>query len=90
MSTPPCSHLDSIRVRDLPEPLLGCEECLKSGDRWLHLRMCLACGKVGCCDASPGRHATAHFRDTGHPLMRSAEPYEDWAWCFVDEIALAL
>ena len=81
-----CSHLDSIAVSDLPEPPLACEECVKTGGRWMHLRMCLACGKIGCCDNSPNRHASAHFDETGHPLIRSAEPYEDWLWCYVDRI----
>ena len=85
-----CSHLDSVRVIELPEPLEGCEECLRTGDSWVHLRMCLACGKVGCCDNSPNRHATAHFHETGHPLIRSAEPGEDWGWCYEDELTLLL
>jgi uncharacterized UBP type Zn finger protein len=83
-----CSHLASIEVQDLPDPLLGCEECLKTGDSWMHLRMCLSCGKVGCCDNSPNRHASAHFHETGHPLIRSAEPDEEWMWCYVDEVPL--
>lgn len=82
-----CSHLDSIQVAELPEPLLGCQDCLKTGGRWLHLRMCTSCGKIGCCDNSPNRHATAHFHESGHPLIRSAEPEEDWIWCYVDEAA---
>jgi uncharacterized UBP type Zn finger protein len=81
-----CSHLDEIRITDLPEPLLGCEECLKIGGSWMHLRMCLACGKIGCCDNSPNRHATAHFEESTHPLIRSVEPGEDWYWCYVDEL----
>jgi uncharacterized UBP type Zn finger protein len=85
-----CTHLDTVEVLELPEPPLGCEECLKTGDRWLHLRMCLACGKVGCCDSSPNKHATAHYHETSHPLVRSAEPGEDWSWCYVDEVALVL
>jgi len=85
-----CSHLQSVRVTELPDPLRGCEECLKTGDRWVHLRMCLNCGKVGCCDSSPNRHATAHYHESGHPLVRSAEHGEDWAWCYVDEVGLAL
>jgi uncharacterized UBP type Zn finger protein len=85
-----CTHLDQVEVLDLPEPLLGCEECLKTGDRWVHLRMCLTCGKVGCCDSSPNKHASAHARDVGHALARSAEPGEDWSWCYVDEVALVL
>ena len=87
MTTSPCSHLDSIQVTELPEPLLGCAECLKTGGRWMHLRMCTSCGKIGCCDNSPNRHATAHFHESGHALMRSAEPEEDWIWCYIDEAA---
>jgi hypothetical protein len=83
-----CTHLDMVKVIDLPDPLLGCEECLKTGDGWVHLRMCLTCRTVGCCDESPNRHATAHWRQSGHPLIRSAEPEEDWAWCFEDEVDL--
>jgi len=90
MPAAPCSHLDSNKVTELPEPLLGCEECLKTGSRWMHLRMCTSCGKIGCCDNSPNRHATAHFHKSGHPLIRSAEPDESWIWCFVDEVPLVL
>jgi uncharacterized UBP type Zn finger protein len=85
-----CSHLDEIRVTDLPAVIVGCEECLKTGGRWVHLRMCEICGQVGCCDNSPGRHATAHFHETSHPVIRSAEPGERWSWCYVDEIAFEL
>jgi uncharacterized UBP type Zn finger protein len=85
-----CTHLDTAQVTELPGPPLGCEECLKTGDSWVHLRMCLSCGKVGCCDSSPNRHATAHFHEKGHPLIRSAEPGEAWAWCYVDEVGLEL
>jgi uncharacterized UBP type Zn finger protein len=85
-----CTHLDAVAVLELPEPLEGCEECLKTGDRWLHLRMCLSCGKVGCCDSSPNRHASGHYREVGHPLVRSAEPGEDWSWCYADEVTLFL
>jgi quercetin dioxygenase-like cupin family protein len=87
---PECSHLDQARITELPDPLRGCEECLEAGMRWFHLRMCLTCGKVGCCDNSQGRHATAHFHETGHPLIRSAEPGEEWAWCYADAVGLAL
>ena len=90
MAAAPCSHLDAVHVTELTEPLAGCEACLRSGGRWVHLRMCLTCGTVGCCDSSPSRHATAHFHETGHPLMRSAEPGEDWSWCYVDEVPLML
>jgi CPA1 family monovalent cation:H+ antiporter len=64
----------------------GCEECLASGDSWLHLRRCLACGHVGCCDSSPNRHATAHHRSTRHPVIQSFEPGETWRYCFLDEL----
>ena len=83
-----CTHLDSIAVTELPERPLACEECVKIGGTWLHLRMCLQCGKVACCDNSPNRHATGHFEDSGHPLIRSAEPNEDWRWCYVDALPI--
>jgi hypothetical protein len=83
-------HLDAVRVRDLPDSLLGCEVCLASGGWWVHLRMCHTCGKVGYCDQSPNHHATAHFHESGHPLIRSAEPGELWTWCYVDEAAFVL
>jgi uncharacterized UBP type Zn finger protein len=63
----------------------GCEECLQLGTGWVHLRLCLGCGHVGCCDSSPGRHATKHFQTKGHPVMASWEPAERWAWCYVDD-----
>ena len=81
-----CGHLDSVQVRELPEVVEGCEECLKTGDPWVHLRICLECGKVGCCDSSPGSHASRHFEATGHPVMRSVEPGEDWRWCYQDDL----
>jgi len=84
-----CSHLDQIEVTALPEKIDGCEECLKIGSSWVHLRMCMTCGKIGCCDSSPNRHATAHERESGHPIIRSAEPGEDWSWCYLDEVAFA-
>jgi uncharacterized UBP type Zn finger protein len=84
---PACSHLDQILVTELPEPIAGCEECLKIDGRWLHLRMCMTCGKIGCCDSSPNRHASRHAAEAGHPVMRSAEPGENWSWCMVDEVA---
>ena len=79
-----CEHTDQIR--DVEPSTQGCEECLKTGDAWVHLRKCLVCGHVGCCDQSPNRHATAHFHATEHPIMRSFEPGEDWRWCYVDEV----
>jgi hypothetical protein len=84
---PECTHLDTVADVS-PSTLEGCEDCLRMGGRWVHLRMCLACGHVGCCDSSPHRHATGHFHQTGHPLMRSAEPGEDWGWCYVDRVEL--
>jgi uncharacterized UBP type Zn finger protein len=81
-----CTHLDQIVVIDLPESIAGCEECLRIGSGWVHLRMCLTCGKIGCCDSSPNRHASRHAREDGHPIARSAEPGEDWSWCYVDEV----
>jgi uncharacterized UBP type Zn finger protein len=85
-----CAHLDSIRITELPESVDGCEDCLSSGGVWLHLRICLACGHVACCDDSPGRHATAHAATTGHQIIRSLEPGEDWSWCFADELAMRI
>ena len=81
-----CGHLDTIA--DVEPSSTGCEDCLRIGGRWVHLRMCLTCGKIGCCDQSPNHHATTHARETAHLLMRSAEPGEDWAWCTVDEVEL--
>ena len=81
-----CTHLDTIR--DVSPAATGCQECLATGDTWVHLRLCMTCGKVGCCDSSPNRHASAHAREAGHPIVRSLEPGEDWLWCFVDEVAL--
>ena len=82
-----CSHLDQIQVTDLPDEIAGCEECLKIGGKWMHLRSCMVCGKIGCCDNSPNRHATEHFEKEGHPLIRSAEPGEDWSWCYIEQVA---
>lgn len=81
-----CSHLDQIR--DVTPGAQGCEDCLRIGGHWVKLRLCLICGHVGCCDNSPHRHATAHFHATGHPIIQSFEPGEDWRWCYVDEVAL--
>jgi uncharacterized UBP type Zn finger protein len=82
-----CSHLDQIQAVQ-PRTPAGCEECLAMGDTWVHLRECLSCGHVGCCDSSKNRHATAHFRTTTHPLVRSFQPGENWAWCYLDEVML--
>jgi uncharacterized UBP type Zn finger protein len=83
-----CTHLDQIHK--VKPKTRGCEECLKTGTKWVHLRMCLVCGHVGCCDSSPGRHATGHFLETNHPVMRSIERGEDWGWCYVDQAYLNL
>ena len=90
MSTPTCTHLDQVRVTALPDPIDGCEECLKTGSGWVHLRMCMTCGKIGCCDSSPNRHASRHAAEAAHPIARSAEAGETWSWCFVDEVAFAV
>jgi hypothetical protein len=82
-----CAHLDTVRDVE-PRTPNGCEECLKSGSWWVHLRLCLTCGHVGCCDDSPNKHATKHFHATSHPIIRSFEPGEDWGWCYVDELLL--
>ncbi len=80
-----CSHLDQIR--DVDPSSEGCEDCLAIGSRrWVHLRMCQSCGHVGCCDSSPGRHATGHFGATHHAIIRSYEPGEDWFWCYEEEL----
>jgi CPA2 family monovalent cation:H+ antiporter-2 len=81
-----CSHLKQIRP--VFPSANGCEDCLRTGDSWVHLRICLSCGHVGCCDSSKNKHATKHFQDTTHPLIKSLEPGEDWAWCFRDEAYL--
>jgi uncharacterized UBP type Zn finger protein len=79
-----CPHL--VEIRDVVPSAKGCEDCLRIGSGWVHLRLCLTCGHVGCCDDSPNRHASEHFHATGHPMMRSIEPGETWGWCYVDEI----
>jgi len=78
-----CRHLNQIVVTTTDARV--CEDCVKIGDDWVHLRLCMSCGHVGCCDSSKNRHATRHFRDTRHPLVRSIEPGERWVWCYVDE-----
>jgi hypothetical protein len=78
-----CEHLSQADNPPARTPE-GCEECLAEGGKWVHLRRCLACGHVGCCDSSPAKHASAHFRGTEHPVIQSFERGEDWRWCFVD------
>ena len=85
-----CTHLDEVRIMQLPESVDGCEDCLRMGSPWLHLRICLDCGHVGCCDDSPNRHARAHSHASGHAIIRSLEPGEDWSWCFVDQLAMRI
>ena len=85
-----CTHLDSIQVTTLPAPIAGCTECLQMGSSWVHLRMCMTCGEIRCCDSSPNRHASRHAAAAGHPIARSAEPGEDWSWCYVDEVAFVV
>ena len=82
----PCSHFDPIKK--ISPHTKGCEECLKTGDSWVHLRLCMTCGHVGCCDSSKNMHATKHFRKTQHPVARSLEPGEDWGWCYIDEVMI--
>jgi uncharacterized UBP type Zn finger protein len=79
-----CSH--TSQIKDVEPSAQGCEDCLSTGDTWVHLRMCLICGHVGCCDQSPNRHATKHFHATEHPIIRSLEPGEEWRWCYFDEV----
>ena len=83
---PACTHMNQIRP--VKPHTNGCEECLKMGDSWVHLRLCLECGHVGCCDSSKNRHARAHFQETQLPLIQSAERREDWKWCYIDEMYL--
>jgi monovalent cation:H+ antiporter-2, CPA2 family len=81
----PCTHLNTIR--SVQPHSRGCDECIKLGDTWVHLRMCRECGNVACCDDSKNEHATKHFHATQHPIIRSIHPGEHWSWCYVDEIA---
>ena len=81
-----CIHKKEIRK--VTASGKGCKECLEMGDTWVHLRLCLECGHVGCCDSSKNKHATKHFRQTKHPIMKSLEPGETWGWCYIDEVEL--
>jgi uncharacterized UBP type Zn finger protein len=83
-----CEHL--AEAQDFKAKRRVCEDCVKTGDSWVHLRICLSCGHVGCCDSSKNKHATKHFHATTHPMVRSIEPGETWGWCFVDEMAFDL
>ena len=82
-----CRHLDQVRNVE-PRTPEGCEECLRTGSWWVHPRLCLSCGHVGCCDNSPNKHATKHFHATGHPVIEGYDPPEGWGWCYVDELFL--
>jgi uncharacterized UBP type Zn finger protein len=81
-----CSHLDQIK--EVTPSAAGCEDCLKTGGWWVHLRICRICGYVGCCDQSPSKHATKHFYKTNHPIIQSIEPGEDWLWCYIDKMVI--
>jgi uncharacterized UBP type Zn finger protein len=85
-----CEHMAGLPAADVTASTTdGCQDCLARGaHNWVHLRLCLACGHVGCCDSSPGKHATAHFHATAHPVIRSFEPGEIWRWCYVDQLAV--
>jgi uncharacterized UBP type Zn finger protein len=85
----PCEHAEEVTISEVRRPAAGCEDCLATGGRWVHLRTCLTCGHVGCCDSSPSRHATGHYKASGHPIVTSAEPGETWVWCYAHEEALA-
>ncbi len=87
---PACTHLDHVVLTELPAAVDGCEDCLRIGSVWMHLRICLECGHVGCCDDSSNRHASAHAGESEHPIIRSLEPGEEWSWCFVDQIGMLL
>ena len=81
-----CKHIDSIKITQTDTHV--CQECIALGDTWVHLRVCLTCGHVGCCDSSKNKHATKHFHESGHPIVQSMEPGEDWRWCYIDEEAV--
>lgn len=81
-----CTHLESTTI--VAPASAGCESCLRLGDTWVHLRACLSCGHVGCCDESKNKHATKHYHSSGHALVQSLEPGESWIWCYVDEVVV--
>jgi hypothetical protein len=89
MNAGTCGHLDQVDAQAQPSAG-GCEDCLREGGRWIHLRMCRICGHVGCCDSSPAKHATAHNASTGHPVISSFEPGEAWWWCYEDKIGFEM
>jgi uncharacterized UBP type Zn finger protein len=81
-------HLNQVNQNIEPKTPNGCEECLQMGSGWVHLRLCLTCGHVGCCDSSPNKHATKHFKATEHPIVRSFQPGEDWKYCYIDDMMI--
>jgi uncharacterized UBP type Zn finger protein len=83
-----CSHIKESKMDVSPNTPEGCEECLKMGDEWFHLRLCLSCGHVGCCDQSKNKHATKHFHQTKHPVVKSFEVGENWRYCYIDDIGV--
>ncbi len=85
-----CTHLDQIDAGVKADSENGCSDCLAIGSRWVHLRECMSCGHVACCDDSPNRHASRHFQSSGHPVIRSLEPGESWWWCYIDELAFTI
>lgn len=85
-----CTHLDQVEFMEPATEVVACLQCIALGDRWVHLRMCQICGQIGCCDDSPNKHATAHFKSSGHPIIRSVQPGEDWSWCYPDELMFRL
>ena len=87
---PKCTHLDQVEYLEPQGEIAGCEDCLLIGAQWVHLRTCLTCGHVGCCDSSPNRHASKHAAEDDHPILRSVEPGEEWSWCVIDEVAFVL
>ena len=87
VAKPSCGHIKD-HIKSVKPSAKGCQGCLKTGDTWVHLRLCLECGHVGCCDSSKNRHARAHFAETHHPIIASAERGEKWRWCYIDEIYL--
>lgn len=85
MAASPCTHLSSILIRESPDEVDGCDTCLAEGGHWVHLRMCMTCGQIGCCDSSPGQHARKHAQAESHPVVRSVEDGEWWSYCFIDD-----
>ena len=85
-----CTHIKQVAITELPDFVPGCEDCLATGSKWFHLRICLECGHVGCCDNSPMRHATAHFHASDHAIIRSLQPGEEWSWCYIDELTMVI